>query len=214
MAGKKKKPAGKGKAAPKKAKAKVIAKGRATTAAKGGTAKAAPKKKGKAAKPAPKVQAKAKAKPAAAKAKPAAAKAKPAAAKATSAAKPKATTPSGGSGALLQTEILAMARQVYGDLSDDKLLALDPNSIDEMDPSTFYEMIQEKYGIEGDPSNENFAGFGGPIHKLIEFVGARWDGKTRRDAPMPPQEWLDEFVHPATERVPSQAEPQDEPLLD
>jgi len=48
-----------------------------------------------------KVQAKAKAKPAAAKAKPAAAKAKPAAAKATSAAKPKATTPSGGSGALM-----------------------------------------------------------------------------------------------------------------
>jgi len=188
MAGKKKKPAGKGKAAPKKAKAKVVAK--AKTAAKG-KAKAAPKKK--AAKPAPKVQAKP-------------------AAKAKSAAK--ATKPSAGGGALLQTEILAMARQVYGDLSDDKLLALDPNSIDEMDPSTFYEMIQEKYGIEGDPSNQNFAGFGGPIRKLIEFVGARWDGKTRRDAPMPPQEWLDEFVHPATERVPSQAEPQDEPLLD
>jgi hypothetical protein len=204
MAGKKKKPAGKGKAAPKKAKAKAKVVAKAKTAAKG-KAKAAPKKKP--AKPAPKMQAKAKAKPtAAAKAKSAAKAAKPAAA-----AK---TKPSAGGGALLQTEILAMARQVYGDLSDDKLLALDPNSIDEMDPSTFYEMIQEKYGIEGDPSNQNFAGFGGPIRKLIEFVGARWDGKTRRDAPMPPQEWLDEFVHPATERVPSQAEPQDEPLLD
>jgi hypothetical protein len=210
MAGNKKKPAGKGKAAPKRAKAKVVAK--AKTAAKG-SAKAAPKK-GKAApkkaKPAPKVQAKAKAKPAAVKA-----KAKPAAVKAKAKpSTPKAAKPSGGGGALLQTEILAMARQVYGDRSDDQLLALDPNSIDEMDPATFYEMIQEKYGVASDPSLQNFGGFGGPIRKLIEFVGSRWDGKTRGDAPMPPQEWLDEFVHPATERVPSQAEPQDEPLLD
>ena len=196
MAGKaKKKPAGKGKAAPKKAKAKLAAKSAGASKAKA-KAKASPKKK---AKPAPKVQAKAKAKP----------KAKVAAK-----AAPRAGKSAGGGTALLQTEILAMARQVYGNRSDAELLAFDPNSVDEMDPSTFYEMVGEKYGVASDPSLHNFGGFGGPLKKLIEFVGARWDGKTRGDAPMPPQEWLDEFVHPATERVPSQAEPQDEPLLD
>ena len=213
MVGKaKKKLAGKGKAAPKKAKAKpqarVVAK--AKPSAKKGKTKLAPKKTAKAAptKKAPaKLQAKGKA---VAKVKPVV-KAKPAAK-----AKPtaKAPKPAGVGGALLQTEILAMARQVYGDRSDAELLALDPSSVDEMDPATFYEMIAEKYGVAGDPANQNFGGFGGPIATLIEFVGSRWDGKTRGDAPMPPQEWLDEFVHPATERVPKQAEPLDEPMLD
>jgi hypothetical protein len=226
MVGNKKKPAGKGKAAPKRAKAKPKAKvvAKAKTSAKKGAAKPAAKKpaakKPAAKKPAAKQAAAKKpaAKQAAPKKSPAKvqAKAKPAAAKAKAkpASTPKPSKPAGGGGALLQTEILAMARQVYGDRSDAQLLALDPNEIDEMDPATFYEMISEKYGVEGDPADSNFGGFGGPIEKLIEFVGSRWDGKTRGDAPMPPQEWLDEFVHPATERVPEQAEPLDEPLLD
>jgi len=206
MAGKaKKKPAGKGKAAPTKAK-KPKAKVAAKSAAKG--------------KPKGKLAAKGKATPKKVmKAKPASKAAKPkAVAKPRAAAKPKAaakpTKPTSGGGALLQGEILAMARQVYGDLPDARLLALDPNDVDEMDPATFYEMIGEKFGVTGDPTKQNFAGFGGTIKQLIEFVGSRWDGKTRGDAPMPPQEWLDEVVHPATERVPEQAEPLDEPLLD
>jgi hypothetical protein len=212
MAGKaKSKRAGKGKAAPKQAKkpkAKVAAKS-ATSRSKATSAKKPVKKKP----PAMKSKSAAKAKPTttkSTKSKPAA-KAKPTT---TKSVKAKSTGGSSGGGALLQGEILAMARSLYGDRSDAELLALDPNSIDEMDPATFYEMVGEKFGVEGDPSNENFGGFGGPIRSLIEFVGSRWDGKTRGDAPMPPQAWLDEFVHPATERVPEQAEPLDEPLLD
>ena len=98
--------------------------------------------------------------------------------------------------ASLQTEILAMARQLYGDKTDEELLALDPNDIDAMDPSMFYELLGEKYGVEADPDNDYFGGFGGPIKNLIAFVESRWDGKTRKDTPMPPGEWLEEYVHP------------------
>lgn len=96
----------------------------------------------------------------------------------------------------LQAEILAMARQLYGNKSDEELLALDPNDIDAMDPSMFYELLGEKYGVEADPDNDYFGGFGGPIKKLIAFVESRWDGKTRKDTPMPPGEWLEDYVHP------------------
>jgi hypothetical protein len=98
--------------------------------------------------------------------------------------------------ASLQTEILAMARQLYGDKTDEELLALDPNDIDAMDPSMFYELLGEKYGVEADPDNDYFGGFGGPIKNLIAFVESRWDGKTRKDTPMPPGDWLEEYVHP------------------
>jgi len=110
------------------------------------------------------------------------------------------TTPAFSSGAkpTLRAEILAMARQLYGDRTDEELLALDPNSIDAMDPSMFYELLGEKYGVEADPDNDNFGGFGGPISKLIAFVESRWDGETRKDTPMPPGEWLEEYVHPET----------------
>lgn len=96
----------------------------------------------------------------------------------------------------LKTEILAMARQLYGDKTDEELLALDPNDIDAMDPSMFYELLGEKYGVEADPDNDYFGGFGGTISKLITFVDSRWDGKTRKDTPMPPGDWLEEYVHP------------------
>jgi len=101
--------------------------------------------------------------------------------------------------ASLKAEILAMARQLYGDRTDEELLALDPNDIDAMDPSMFYELLGEKYGVEADPDNDYFGGFGGPIKKLIAFVESRWDGKTRKDTPMPPGDWLEEYVHPETE---------------
>ena len=101
----------------------------------------------------------------------------------------------------LQAEILAMARHLYGNRSDTELLALDPSDIDEMDPSTFYEMIGEKYGIAADEGDSSFGGFGGPIATLVAFVQARWDGRTNNHAPMPPREWLEEFVHPAGARI-------------
>ena len=106
--------------------------------------------------------------------------------------------PSGDQRAQLQAEILAMARQLYGDRPDAQLLAMDPNDIDAMDPSMFYELLGERYGVSDDPTNSYFGGFGGPISHTIEFVAGRWDGTTNKTTPMPPQDWLDEYVHPET----------------
>jgi hypothetical protein len=95
----------------------------------------------------------------------------------------------------LHAEILAMARTLYGNKPDAELLAFDPNDVDALDPSIFYELIQERYGVEGDEANSYFAGFGGPIKSLIAFVIARWDGKTNNPVEMPPQDYLEEVVH-------------------
>jgi hypothetical protein len=100
--------------------------------------------------------------------------------------------------AQLQTEILAMVRQLYGDRSDAQLLAMDPNEIDAMDPSMFYELLGERYGVADDPTNSYFGGFGGTISHTIDFIAAHWDGTTNKTAPLPPQDWLDEVVHPET----------------
>ena len=100
---------------------------------------------------------------------------------------------------LIANEIIEMARQVYGPKLDTlKILRFDPNDVDEMDPSVFYEMIQQRYGVEPDPNNDNFGGFGGTIESLIRFVESRWDGKTNNATPTPPGEWLEDYVHPAT----------------
>jgi hypothetical protein len=177
----------KAKAKPKKAAGK--AKGKAK-------AKAKPKKAAATAKP--KAKAKAKAKPA--KAKPA--KAKPAKAKPAKAPAAPASTGNGNRGGgnreQLQREILSMAREIYGDQSDGQLLALDPNDIDEMDPSIFYELLQERYGVATDPDNDYFGGYGGPISKTIDFIAAGWDGKTNKATETPPEDWLEDYVHPAT----------------
>jgi hypothetical protein len=95
----------------------------------------------------------------------------------------------------LQAEIMAMARTLYGNKPDAELLAFDPNDVDALDPSIFYELLQERFGIEGDESNSYFAGFGGPIKDLIAFVTKRWDGKTNNTVEMPPQDYLEEVVH-------------------
>jgi hypothetical protein len=172
----------------KKAKAK---------AKKAAKKKAAPAKKKKTKKAAKKVVAKGKAKGKAA-AKPKA-KAKAKAAPRAKAAAPAAAAPaSGDSRAKLQGEILAMAKDIYGNRSDAELLALDPNDIDEMDPSIFYELLAERYGVASDPDNDYFGGYGGPISKTIDFIASRWDGKTNKSTPMPPGDWLEEYVHPAT----------------
>ena len=151
------------------------------------TAKKASAKKATAKKATAKKATKATAKPAA----------KPAA-KQPAAAKPaKPAAPAGG----LRDEILAMARELYGDRTDAELLALDPNDIDAMDPNIFYEMLGEKYGVQADPDNDNFGGFGGTIEHLIKFVESKWNKQTKIDTPMPPGDWLEEYVHPATDEV-------------
>jgi len=100
--------------------------------------------------------------------------------------------------AQLEREILEMARQIYGPKKTDaQLLAFDPNDLDEMDPSIFYELLGERYGVESDPDDDYFGGFGGPISKTIDFIAARWDGKTNNPTEMPPADWLEDFVHGA-----------------
>ena len=180
------------------------------------TAKAKPKAKQKAAKKpvAKKSASKSKPKP---KAKPKrAVKAKPKAAtkpKPKAPPKPKASiaaAPSdrAGNRDQLQREILEMARELYGpEQTDAQLLALDPNDIDEMDPSIFYELIGERYGVEADSDNDYFGGFGGPISKLIDFVAKQWDGRTNKTTEMPPGEWLGDFVHPAATKATEAAPP-------
>ena len=113
-------------------------------------------------------------------------------------AAPMQAAPSGDQLAQLQAEILAMARQLYGDRPDAQLLAMDPNDIDAMNPSMFYELLAERYGVTDDPTNSYFGGFGGAISHTIEFIAGRWDGTTNKTTPMPPQDWLDEYVHPET----------------
>jgi hypothetical protein len=100
-----------------------------------------------------------------------------------------------GNGGGVHVEILAMARVLYGNKPDAELLAFDPNDIDALDPSIFYELIQERYGVQGDESNSYFSGFGGPIKNLIAFVTTRWDGKTNNPVEMPPADYLEEVVH-------------------
>jgi hypothetical protein len=153
-------------------------------------AKKAAKKPAK--KPAKKVTAK---KASAKKAAPKPAAKKPA--KPTAKKPPKAPAAAGG----LRDEILAMARTLYGDKTDAELLALDPNDIDEMDPSIFYELLTEKYGVQADPDNDYFGGFGGTIAKTIAFVESKWNGATRKETPTPPADWLEEYVHPATDEA-------------
>ncbi len=62
--------------------------------------------------------------------------------------------------------------------TDETILETDPNDFD-MDPSPFYETVEERFGVPQDPDNEYFGGYGGPIRDLIAFLTPRWDGKLR-----------------------------------
>ncbi len=62
--------------------------------------------------------------------------------------------------------------------TDETILETDPNDFD-MDPSPFYESVEERFGVPQDPDNEYFGGYGGPIRDLIAFLTPRWDGKLR-----------------------------------
>jgi hypothetical protein len=79
-----------------------------------------------------------------------------------------------------QKAVLDLFRGIYpGDESDEEILDIDPNDFD-MDPSMFYEMLEERLGVPQDPDNEYFGGYGGPIRDLIAFLTPRWDGKIRK----------------------------------
>ncbi len=93
-----------------------------------------------------------------------------------------------------RAHVLAIVRAMYGAKRSEKdLLAFDPNDVDALDPSILYEIIQERFGIEGDESNDYFSGFGGSIAHLIDFVWGRWDGVTLHEVEMPPSEYLEEI---------------------
>ena len=62
--------------------------------------------------------------------------------------------------------------------SEQTILDTDPNGFD-MDPSPFYEWIEELFGVPQDPDNQYFGGYGGPIRDLVAFLTPRWDGKLR-----------------------------------
>ena len=70
-----------------------------------------------------------------------------------------------------------------------------------MDPSIFYEILEQKYGVTGDPDNDYFGGFGGPIADTIKYVESKWDGKTRNNVDLPPQDWLEEATYPDDESM-------------
>jgi CBS domain containing-hemolysin-like protein len=64
-----------------------------------------------------------------------------------------------------------------GDESEEQILATDPNDFD-VDPSMFYETLQERLGVAYDEDNDDFGGYGGTVAQTITFLAARWDGKT------------------------------------
>ena len=79
-----------------------------------------------------------------------------------------------------KTAVLRAFRMIYGkEESEAKVLAIDPNDFD-LDPSMFYEMLQDGFGVPPDPSNDYFGGYGGTVADTIAFLAARWDGKPRR----------------------------------
>ena len=80
-----------------------------------------------------------------------------------------------------QKAVLAIFRQCYpGDDTDAQILETDPNEYD-MDPSTFYEVVEARMGVPQDPKNEYFGGYGGPIRDLIAFLTPRWNGELAED---------------------------------
>ena len=82
-------------------------------------------------------------------------------------------------------EVKKLVLQMYRDFypidppePEAKILATDPNDYD-VDPSPFYETLQERFGVEHDENNEYFGGYGGKVETTIAFLTKRWDGKLR-----------------------------------
>ena len=82
----------------------------------------------------------------------------------------------------LQELVLGQFRDMYHvdeeDLSDAQVLEEDPNSYDR-DPSEFYEVLQARFAVPPDESNDDFGGYGGSVRDTIAFLLPRWDGEIR-----------------------------------
>jgi hypothetical protein len=80
-------------------------------------------------------------------------------------------------------EVKKLVIGIYGgffdhELSDDELLATDPNDFD-ADPSIFYETLVARFGVPYDEEHDYFGGYGGTIADTIAFITPRWDGMLR-----------------------------------
>ncbi|MEZ6185417.1 MAG: hypothetical protein R3F62_10455 [Planctomycetota bacterium] len=73
----------------------------------------------------------------------------------------------------LTRKVLDAYREIYGDSqSEDEILSTDPNGYD-LDPSHFYESLQETFGVPYDPSNDYFGGYGGTVQDTVDFLHSR-----------------------------------------
>ena len=87
---------------------------------------------------------------------------------------------------IVKNHVLELFEGIYGEEVED-VLATDPNDFD-LDPSMFYELLQEMFGVEYDDDNDYFGGFGGSVQDTINFIASRWDGETLNAVPMPPMD--------------------------
>jgi hypothetical protein len=87
-------------------------------------------------------------------------------------------------------DVVALVRKIYRDRprSEAQILTFDPNEVDELDPNLLYELLVARYGVPFDDSKDYFGGYGGTIGHTIDFLTARWDGKTLNDVELPPGE--------------------------
>jgi len=85
----------------------------------------------------------------------------------------------------VQKHVLELFEGIYGDDVDD-VLSTDPNDFD-MDPSMFYELLQEMFAVPYDDDNDYFGGYGGAVRDTIKFLADNWDGETLNAVPMPPR---------------------------
>lgn len=85
----------------------------------------------------------------------------------------KSVAPSQVRDAVLATLRAVMPDWVKLPTTTEKLLRFEPNTIDDADPSMFYDALSSQFGIE----LQHGGGFGGTIGDTIAFVAKRWNGK-------------------------------------
>jgi len=79
---------------------------------------------------------------------------------------------------VVSIKVFGLFRGIYGvEWPDEKILEFDPNDFD-MDPSMFYELLQEEYGVEYDDGASYFGGYGGRVADTVQFIAKNWDGET------------------------------------
>jgi len=85
--------------------------------------------------------------------------------------------------AKVEAIVLELWSGIYGDdMERDEILKTDPNDFD-LDPSMFYELLQERLGVPYDDDNDYFGGYGGSVASTIKFLADNWDGETDNELP-------------------------------